>query len=48
MQESSSQTGTHAQPGMPFIEFVIMIAALMALNALAMDVMLPALPEMLM
>ncbi len=45
MQESSSQTGTHAQPGMPFIEFVIMIAALMALNALAMDVMLPALPE---
>lgn len=30
---------------MPFLEFVIMIAALMALNALAMDVMLPALPN---
>ncbi|MBD8876098.1 MFS transporter [Roseibium polysiphoniae] len=30
---------------MPFIEFVVMIAALMALNALAMDVMLPALPD---
>ncbi|MEJ8472666.1 multidrug effflux MFS transporter [Roseibium algae] len=30
---------------MPFVEFVVMIAALMALNALAMDVMLPALPE---
>jgi MFS transporter, DHA1 family, multidrug resistance protein len=38
-------TGTHAKTGLPFIEFVVMIAALMALNALALDVMLPALPE---
>lgn len=47
MPDSSSekQTGTHAKPGIPFAEFVVMIAALMALNALAMDVMLPALPE---
>lgn len=34
-----------AKLALPFAEFVIMIAALMALNALAMDVMLPALPE---
>ncbi|WP_246541893.1 multidrug effflux MFS transporter [Roseibium polysiphoniae] len=40
-----SPSGTHSSPGMPFIEFVVMIAALMALNALAMDVMLPALPD---
>ena len=32
-------------PGLSFLEFVIMIAALMALNALAMDIMLPALPD---
>ena len=32
-------------PGMLFLEFVIVVAALMALNALAMDIMLPALPE---
>ncbi len=31
--------------GMSFIEFVALIAALMALNALAIDVMLPALPD---
>lgn len=37
--------GPVSTPGMPFAEFIIMIAALMALNALAMDVMLPALPE---
>jgi DHA1 family bicyclomycin/chloramphenicol resistance-like MFS transporter len=42
---SDTQTGTHAKPGIPFAEFVVMIAALMALNALAMDVMLPALPD---
>ncbi len=30
---------------MPFVEFVVMMAALMALNALAMDIMLPALPQ---
>lgn len=32
-------------PGMSFAEFVAMIAALMALNALAIDAMLPALPN---
>ncbi len=31
-------------PGIPFAEFVTIIALLMALNALAIDVMLPALP----
>lgn len=31
-------------PGVPFAEFVTIIALLMALNALAIDVMLPALP----
>nr|WP_206668297.1 multidrug effflux MFS transporter [Roseibium aquae] len=34
-----------AHKGMPFAEFVILIAGLMALNALAMDIMLPALPD---
>ncbi|WP_417671946.1 multidrug effflux MFS transporter [Roseibium sp.] len=43
--KSQEMHGTHASPGMPFAEFVVMIAALMALNALALDVMLPALPE---
>ncbi|RYG95445.1 MAG: MFS transporter, partial [Alphaproteobacteria bacterium] len=28
------------------VEFIILVAALMALNALAIDVMLPALPYM--
>jgi DHA1 family bicyclomycin/chloramphenicol resistance-like MFS transporter len=32
------------EPGIPFAEFVTIIALLMALNALAIDVMLPALP----
>ncbi|MTH98151.1 Bcr/CflA family efflux MFS transporter [Roseibium sp. RKSG952] len=40
---TSSQAGSH--PGMHFVEFVAMMAALMALNALAMDTMLPALPD---
>ncbi|GAA0775160.1 multidrug effflux MFS transporter [Roseibium denhamense] len=31
-------------PGIPFVEFVTIIAMIMALNALAIDVMLPALP----
>lgn len=31
-------------PGIPFIEFVTIIAMIMALNAMAIDVMLPALP----
>ncbi|WP_417686447.1 multidrug effflux MFS transporter [Roseibium sp.] len=44
-ENSKTTYGTHASPGIPFAEFVIMIAALMALNALALDVMLPALPD---
>lgn len=44
-QEMPSQPGTFAGPGLPYVEFVVMIAALMAMNALAMDVMLPALPD---
>ncbi len=31
-------------PGIPFVEFVTIIAMIMALNAMAIDVMLPALP----
>lgn len=42
---TSRTMGVAAHPGIPFAEFVVMIAALMALNALAMDVMLPALPD---
>lgn len=42
---TSRAMGAAAHPGMSFAEFVVMIAALMALNALAMDVMLPALPD---
>jgi len=38
-------TEAAAHKGMPFAEFVILIAGLMALNALAMDIMLPALPD---
>ncbi|MEP3048300.1 MAG: multidrug effflux MFS transporter [Roseibium sp.] len=33
------------EPGIPFAEFVTIIALLMALNAFAIDVMLPALPD---
>ena len=33
-------------PGMTFVEFVVLIASIMALNALAIDSMLPALPAM--
>ncbi len=32
-------------PGMRFREFVVLMAALMAVNALAIDMMLPALPH---
>lgn len=34
-----------AQAGLPFIEFVSLIALLMALTALSIDIMLPALPQ---
>ncbi len=42
---SGARPETLSNPGIPFAEFVVMIAALMALNALALDVMLPALPD---
>ncbi len=42
---STEVAGAAAHRGMSFAEFVAMIAALMALNALAIDVMLPALPN---
>lgn len=42
---SAESARAAAHPGMSFAEFVAMIAALMALNALAIDVMLPALPN---
>ncbi|ADZ69635.1 multidrug effflux MFS transporter [Polymorphum gilvum] len=47
MRRSSQRLDTRESPhpGLSFPEFVIMIAALMALNALAMDIMLPALPQ---
>jgi len=41
----SESSKKQPHPGMLFVEFVIVVAALMALNALAMDIMLPALPE---
>jgi DHA1 family bicyclomycin/chloramphenicol resistance-like MFS transporter len=49
MQEQPNQSkGTDAarvpHPGMRFREFVVLMAALMAVNALAIDMMLPALP----
>ena len=46
MFQSASPTVASAHPGMSFREFVAFIAALMAINALAIDIMLPALPAM--
>lgn len=40
----AGRSETLRDPGIPFAEFVTIIALLMALNALAIDVMLPALP----
>lgn len=40
------ETDARATPPLPSREFVAMMAAIMALNALAIDTMLPALPEM--
>ncbi|MFN4168291.1 MAG: multidrug effflux MFS transporter [Pannonibacter phragmitetus] len=47
MSDLARNTGaSHTpHPGLSFAEFVTMVAALMALNALAMDIMLPALPD---
>jgi DHA1 family bicyclomycin/chloramphenicol resistance-like MFS transporter len=39
-------TASHATRDLSRVEFIILVAALMALNALAIDVMLPALPYM--
>lgn len=42
---AAAEQGTPPHQGLGFAEFVAMMAALMALNALAIDSMLPALPE---
>ena len=41
---SLPQTAPVPHPGMGFRQFVVLIALLMAVNALAIDAMLPALP----
>lgn len=42
---SSARAVASPHPGMSFAEFVALIAALMALNALSIDVMIPGLPQ---
>ncbi|WP_321502170.1 multidrug effflux MFS transporter [Breoghania sp.] len=42
---SSQITDAHARSALPYAEFIGFIAALMMLNALAIDIMLPALPD---
>ncbi|MGX1495668.1 DHA1 family bicyclomycin/chloramphenicol resistance-like MFS transporter [Labrenzia sp. MBR-25] len=42
--EKGSSSEVLRDPGIPFAEFVAIIAMIMALNAMAIDVMLPALP----
>ncbi|NVK35295.1 MAG: multidrug effflux MFS transporter [Rhodobacteraceae bacterium] len=42
---SGSEAPALTKLNIPFVEFVVIIACLMALNALALDVMLPALPD---
>lgn len=44
-QASGAPQSVQTKLAIPFAEFVVIIAALMALNALALDVMLPALPQ---
>ncbi|HVY88105.1 MAG TPA: multidrug effflux MFS transporter [Hyphomonadaceae bacterium] len=46
MADSTQQSVSSAFRRLPLAEFVPLTAALMALNALAIDIMLPALPEM--
>ncbi|HEX8447432.1 MAG TPA: multidrug effflux MFS transporter [Sphingomonas sp.] len=46
MITSSTRHGGPAHPGMGFRQFVGFVAALMAVNALGIDIMLPALPAM--
>lgn len=38
----------HGQHGLPFVEFVILTAMMMALTAISIDIMLPALPQIAM
>lgn len=42
---STDATGPALHPGMTFREFVLFVAAIMAMNAVSIDSMLPALPE---
>ncbi|MDJ0931556.1 multidrug effflux MFS transporter [Breoghania sp.] len=42
---SSTQSDAYARLGIPYAEFIVFIASLMMLNALAIDIMLPALPD---
>ncbi|GGE84509.1 multidrug effflux MFS transporter [Sphingomonas prati] len=46
MIEATTRHGGPAHPGMGFRQFVAFIAAMMAINALGIDIMLPALPAM--
>jgi DHA1 family bicyclomycin/chloramphenicol resistance-like MFS transporter len=46
MIQSTTRHGGPAHPGMGFRQFVAFIAGLMAINALGIDIMLPALPAM--
>jgi MFS transporter, DHA1 family, multidrug resistance protein len=46
MADHSHAADGEAHPGMGFREFVTFIAAVMAINALGIDTMLPALPDM--
>lgn len=43
--DAPAETGARGVPGLGFRPFVLLIAALMATNALAIDSMLPALPQ---
>lgn len=46
MDKASTESGHIRHPGLGFREFVAFVAALMAVNALGIDSMLPALPAM--
>jgi DHA1 family bicyclomycin/chloramphenicol resistance-like MFS transporter len=46
MIQTTTRHGGPAHPGMGFRQFVAFVAALMAVNALGIDIMLPALPAM--
>lgn len=43
-EKTAGKTADTPHPGMGFAEFVTIVAAMMAVNALAIDIMLPALP----